>query len=49
MGKDVTYNDSGVKTTGKVDSVRLESGTLWLQIGDKEVSSDEVVSVGPKS
>ena len=49
VGKDVTYNDSGVKTTGKVDSVRLESGTLWLQIGDKEVSSDEVVSVGPKS
>lgn len=48
VGKDVTYNDSGVKTTGKVDSVRLESGTLWLQIGDKEVSSDEVVSVGPK-
>jgi flagellar basal-body rod modification protein FlgD len=49
VGKDVTYNDSGVKTTGKVDSVRLESGTLWLQIGDKEISSDEVVSVGPKS
>lgn len=45
VGKNVTYNDSGVKTTGKVDSVRLENGTLWLQVGDKEISSDEVVSV----
>jgi flagellar basal-body rod modification protein FlgD len=45
VGKDVTFNVNGVKTTGKVESVRLESGALWLKVGDKEVTSDEVVSV----
>lgn len=45
VGKDVTFNNNGVKTTGKVESVRLESGALWLKVGDKEITSDEVVSV----
>lgn len=45
VGKNVTFNVDGVKTTGKVESVKLESGALWLKVGDKEITSDEVVSV----
>lgn len=31
--------------TGLVDGVRMQSGTVWLQIGDDEVRMDQVVSV----
>lgn len=46
IGRYVEANsvESG-RLSGLVDSVRMQSGTVWLQIGDDEVRMDQVVSV----
>lgn len=33
------------RLSGLVDSVRMQSGTVWLQIGNDEVRMDQVISV----
>lgn len=46
IGRYVEANsaESG-RLSGLVDSVRMQSGTVWLQLGDKEVRMDQVISV----
>ncbi|MCB0112534.1 MAG: flagellar hook capping FlgD N-terminal domain-containing protein [Caldilineaceae bacterium] len=46
IGRQVEANSAEIgRVSGLVDSVRMMSGTIWLQIGNDEVRMDEVVSV----
>lgn len=46
IGREVEANSlSAGRVSGLVESVRMQSGSVWLQIGNAEVRIDEVLSV----
>jgi flagellar basal-body rod modification protein FlgD len=46
IGRQVEANSLDIgRVSGLVESVRMQSGSVWLQIGNSEVRIDEVLSV----
>ncbi|NUM35375.1 MAG: hypothetical protein HUU50_12565 [Candidatus Brocadiae bacterium] len=45
VGKEITYSQDNKTETGKVDSVTQKEGKIFLNIGTKEISLDQLISV----